>query len=136
MREKLNRFMQGRYGADSFSRFTMGVALVSIILTIFLRNGSILRSILDFIGVAAIVYSYYRMLSRDISARYAENQKYLTKTEKLRQRLNREKYHLQQRKDYHIYKCPSCSQKIRMPRGKGKVEINCPKCHTKFVKKS
>lgn len=136
MKDRLNRFMQGRYGVDQFSRFTLIVAMVSIVLTILMRSGSVLRSILDFIGIAAIIYTYFRMLSRDFSARYKENQKYLQLTDKIRRWIQKEKYQLQQRKVYHIYKCPSCSQKIRIPRGKGKIEISCPKCHTKFVKKS
>lgn len=136
MKERLDRFMQGRYGVDQFSRFTMSVAMISIILTIFIRNASILRSILDFIGLAAIFYTYFRMMSRNVSARYEENRKYLQATENIRHWFQKEKHRLQQRKVYHIYKCPSCSQKIRIPRGKGKIEIDCPKCHTKFVKKS
>ena len=129
--------MQGRYGVDDFSRFIMGVALTLIILTMvvtmFNRN---VGSILDFLGIAAIVYAYFRIFSRNIQQRYAENQKYLQMTSKLRLRFNKEKNLMKQRKTHHIYACPGCGQKIRIPRGKGKIEIECPKCHTKFVKRS
>ena len=137
MRDKLNKFMQGRYGVDELSRFTMGVALALIILTMFVNivNRSV-GSVLDFLGIAAIVYAYFRIFSRNIQQRYAENQKYLQMTSKLRLRFNKEKNLMKQRKTHHIYACPGCGQKIRIPRGKGKIEIECPKCHTKFVKRS
>ena len=137
MRDKFNKFMQGRYGVDELSRFTMGVALALIILTMFVNivNRSV-GSVLDFLGIAAIVYAYFRIFSRNIQQRYAENQKYLQMTSKLRLRFNKEKNLMKQRKSHHIYACPGCGQKIRIPRGKGKIEIECPKCHTKFVKRS
>lgn len=137
MRDKFNKFMQGRYGVDELSRFTMGVALALIILTMFVNivNRSV-GSVLDFLGIAAIVYAYFRIFSRNIQQRYAENQKYLQMTSKLRLRFNKEKNLMKQRKTHHIYACPGCGQKIRIPRGKGKIEIECPKCHTEFVKRS
>lgn len=136
MKEKFIRFMQGRYGVDQFAKFTMGTALVMIILAMFIGNSSFIGTLLDTIGLLAIVYTYYRIFSRDIQKRYAENQKYLSMTAKLRTRVNKEKNLMEQRKTHHIYTCPGCRQKIRIPRGKGKIEIDCPKCHTKFVKKS
>ena len=136
MKDKFYRFMQGRYGVDQFAKFTMGVALVSIVLAIFVNTGSSAGSLLDMLGLVAIVYTYFRIFSRNISKRTQENQKYLSATAKLRQRLNKEKNMMKQRKDYHIYTCPSCGQKVRIPRGKGKIEISCPKCHSKFVKRS
>lgn len=137
MRDKFNKFMQGRYGVDDLSRFTMGVALVLIILAMFANIFSrTVGSTLDILGVAAIVYAYIRIFSRNIQQRYAENQKYLQMTSKLRLRFNKEKNLMKQRKTHHIYACPGCGQKIRIPRGKGKIEIECPKCHTKFVKRS
>ena len=136
MKDKFYRFMQGRYGVDQFAKFTMGVALVSIVLAIFVNTGSSAGSLLDMLGLVAIVYTYFRIFSRNISKRAPENQKYLSATAKLRQRLNKEKNMMKQRKDYHIYTCPSCGQKVRIPRGKGKIEISCPKCHSKFVKRS
>ena len=136
MKDKFYRFMQGRYGVDQFAKFTMGVALVSIVLAIFVNTGSSAGSLLDMLGLVAIVYTYFRIFSRNISKRAQENQKYLSATAKLRQRLYKEKNMMKQRKDYHIYTCPSCGQKVRIPRGKGKIEISCPKCHSKFVKRS
>ena len=120
MRDKFNKFMQGRYGVDAFARFTMGVALVAIIISIFFPGGNRIGALFDTIGLLVLLYTYYRMLSRDIQKRYAENEKYLAATAK----------------PNHNYSCPGCGQKIRIPKGKGKIEIECPKCHTKFVKRS
>lgn len=136
MRDKFLKFMEGRYGVDSYARFTMGLALVCIVASIFFPGGNIFGAFLNTIGLIAIVYTYFRILSRNIQKRYAENQKYLSITSGLRQRFRREKNIMKQRKTHHIYSCPGCGQKIRIPRGKGRIEIECPKCHTKFIKKS
>ena len=136
MREKFSRFMQGRNGVDDLARCSMLTALVTIILSVFAGNGTFLGSLLDTIGLLGIVYAYFRILSKNIRKRYEENQKYLQMTEKIRMRFQREKNLMQQRKTHHIYTCPSCGQKIRIPKGKGKIEIDCPKCHTKFIKRS
>lgn len=136
MKEKFMRFMQGRNGVDQFARFTMGVALAAIVLTVFTGTRSGIGAFLDLFGMAAIVYTYFRIFSKNISKRYQENQKYLQMTDKLRTRFQKEKRMMSQRKDYHIYSCPGCGQKIRIPRGGfKKVEIECPKCHTKFIKR-
>jgi DNA-directed RNA polymerase subunit RPC12/RpoP len=136
MKEKFIRFMQGRYGVDSLSKFTMGFALVSVILSVFTGRSRNLAALLDFLGLAAIVYTYFRIFSRNIPKRYAENQKFLGMTAGIRSRFTREKNLMSQRKTHHIYTCPGCGQKIRIPKGKGKIEIVCPKCQTKFVKRS
>ena len=136
MKEKFMRFMQGRNGVDQFARFTMGVALAAIVLTLFTGTRNGIGAFLDLFGMAAIVYTYFRIFSKNISKRYQENQKYLQMTDKLRTRFQKEKRMMSQRKDYHIYSCPGCGQKIRIPRGGfKKVEIECPKCHTKFIKR-
>ena len=120
MRDKFNKFMQGRYGVDELSRFTMGAALVLIILTMFItmfnRN---LGSIFDFLGIAAIVYAYFRIFSRNIQQRYAENQKYLQMTSKFRLRFNKEKNLMKQRKTHHIYSCPVDRRSV-FPGGKAR----------------
>ena len=94
---------------------------------------------LDAFYIIAIIlmgYSYYRMFSRKIYQRAAENQKFLQKEQIARTWLTRKKNALIQSKTHHIYKCPGCKQKIRVPKGRGKIEIRCSKCGTKFIKKS
>ena len=103
MKEKFMRFMQGRNGVDQFARFTMGVALAAIVLTLFTGTRSGIGAFLDLFGMAAIVYTYFRIFSKNISKRYQENQKYLQMTDKLRARFQKEKRMMSQRKDYHIY---------------------------------
>lgn len=131
MREKLIRFMQGRYGVDSLSKTIIWVGFVAVLLDMFLKT-----HVLYGLGWACVIYSYFRIFSKNIGRRQQENQLYLNKTYKLRCKFASWKNQLAQSKVYHIYKCPSCKQKIRIPRGKGKIEIRCPKCGTTFVKKS
>lgn len=131
MRQKLQQFMTGRYGIDSFSKFLMGVALVLCILEIFVDS-----AILNSWFILIIIYVYYRMFSRNYNKRYQENMKFLQIKNKVVAKFNSEKSIMKQRKTHHIYKCPTCSQKIRIPKGKGRICITCPKCKTEFTKTS
>lgn len=131
MREKFARFMAGRYGMDSLGRFTLTVTLIFIILNY--MTGSRLLSLLVWVF---LILTYFRMMSRNVYKRSAENQQFLSRTAGIRRWFYTQKNTFAQRKTHHIYKCPSCKQKIRVPRGKGKIEIRCPKCNTKFIKKS
>lgn len=132
MKEKLMRFMYGRYGVDSFSQFLVIVGLIFLLISGFFEQGWILY----LLALVLLAYSYFRILSRNHTKRRAENEKWLKCTYRLRHSFSILKYRAGQMKSYHIYKCPSCSQKIRIPRGKGRIEIRCPKCGTHFIKKS
>ena len=131
MREKLIRFMQGRYGTDQFSRFLLGVAVVCLVLSLFIHSG-----IWSFLILLLIVYCYFRMFSRNHAARYAENQRYLNATARFRYWLDQQKKLANERKYHRIYVCPKCKQKIRIPKGKGKIMVRCPKCHHEFQRRS
>ena len=131
MREKITRFMQGRYGVDDLSKALMYVGLVVIVVSLFTS-----WSVLSLIGWVVLIVVYVRMFSKNHARCYAQNQKYLQYINKVKGFFRRKKSHMEQRKTHHIYACPSCKQKIRIPKGKGKIEISCPKCHTKFVKRS
>ena len=131
LKYRFSRFMQGRYGVDSLSRFLSVVLLVFIALGLFVR--------IPFSGMITfviLVILYWRMFSRDIPKRYEENQKFLQIRDKLLGNLSSFESNLSQLKDYHIYKCPRCNQKIRIPRGKGHIMVRCPRCGFEFHKKS
>ena len=135
MKEKLIRFMQGRYGIDQLSKFLLITGLAVVLLSAFFGETSV-SMLLYVFGWGVVIYCYFRIFSRNVQKRYAENQAYLMKTYKIRNWFQNQKNIWQQRKVYHIYTCPSCKQKIRIPKGKGKIEVRCPKCGTTFIKKS
>lgn len=131
MREKMQRFMTGRYGTDELSRVYIIAALVLFVISIFSR-----WNIFYWIGLALMIYTYWRMLSKNVSKRYEENQKFLNFRYQAAVKKNTMKKQWSQRNIYRFYKCPGCSQTVRVPKGKGKICITCPKCRTEFVKKS
>lgn len=131
MKEKFRRFMIGRYGVDAFGKFLLGAVVVLWAINLF-ANSKLLYSW----ALLLMIYAYFRMFSRNATKRYQENVKYLQLKNKVVARFKSEKSQLQQRKTHHIYRCPTCRQKIRIPRGKGRICITCPKCKTEFTKVS
>ncbi len=131
MRQKFMNFMRGRYGIDKFSNTLVWIAFIIMLINLFVGN-----SIVYWLSMAILIYAYYRMFSRNIYKRSRENEWYLNKTYKLRMRFLKEKDRAKLRKTHHIYKCPECGQKVKVPRGRGKIEVTCPKCSMKFVKRS
>ncbi len=143
--EKLTRFLEGRYiryGTDALSRFLMIAALVLFVITSFRK-----LQFLNILPLAMLVYCYFRLLSRNVTARYAENEKFVkllngvsARTEKLRKKIRNQKEQIlgvrEGDKVYRIYRCPVCNQKIRIPSGKGKIMVSCPKCGKEFLKRS
>ncbi len=130
MKEKFIRFMMGRYGVDRFGRFLMVVTLV------FMFLGMLIHPVLYYLGLAGMIYMYFRIFSKNRVKRSRENQWYLQKSYKVRGFLDKQKRMMKLRKTHKIFRCPTCDQKIKVPKGKGKIEIRCTKCDTKFVKRS
>ena len=123
-------FMSGRYGTDELSKFMLAVCLVLLVINIFTGVQGVYLIALVLLGVC-----YFRMFSRNYVKRSEENRKYLDTVWKIKNWFLKKKNRIIQSKDFHIYKCPSCGQKIRIPRGKGKICITCPKCRNQFEKK-
>ena len=138
-RYRMAQFFAGRTGVDSLGRFITFLSLIFMILTMITHS-----NIVYLIAVACLAYSIWRMFSKNYQKRYSENQWFLTKTAKIRYKFNprdirnkieRAKYYASQRKMYAIFKCPNCKQKLRAPRGRGKIQVTCSKCRTQFIKK-
>lgn len=132
-RERLMRFMQGRYGGnDSFNKTLFGVFLLFLLTAIFTSRSSAANAICNLIAIAVLVYSYYRIFSRNIERRRAENEKFLELTALIRNCFGKKGTD----KTHRIFQCPQCGQKVRVPKGKGKIEITCPNCRNRFIKRS
>lgn len=133
-KEKFAQFMYGRRGTDEFSRFLLIVALVFIVLSWMM--GGVLQSIVWALGLASLIYCYFRMFSRNIYKRQQENGWYLRKKSAVTRWFRSVKDRWQQRKDYRFFRCPSCHTLLRVPRGKGKIQLTCRKCGNRFERKS
>ena len=131
MKERMQRFMAGRYGNDQLNQFIFIVAIISMVLEIITR-----QSLFYTLTLVLLILAYVRVFSRNINKRYEENMKFLQKKDAILNKFRKQKYYAAQRRNYHIYTCPQCKQKIRIPKGKGKISITCPKCMTSFIKKS
>lgn len=130
MREKFARFMMGRYGVDQFSKFLTIFTIVLMVLGLFIHP------ILYYFGIVGMIYMYFRIFSRNRVKRSAENQWYLRKSYAVRNWFDKKKRMWKLKKTHKIFKCPTCSQKIKVPKGRGRIEIRCTKCGTKFIKRS
>lgn len=131
MRERFMRFMMGRNGMDDICRFLMVVWFILWFLQLFVRI-----PFLSLISFIILIYMYFRMFSRNVPKRFQENERFLRFKNRFTRKFRSRKSQMEQRKTHHIYKCPTCKQKIRIPRGKGRICITCPKCKTEFTKVS
>ena len=131
MREKLRQFMIGRYGTDGLNQFLSIASLVLLLIAIISRV-----NLFTYLGAALLIFCYYRTLSRNISKRTEENYKFYTLKDRVDNKFKGWKEQWANRKVYHYYRCPQCRQKLRVPRGRGRIQISCPRCGTQFIKKS
>lgn len=128
---KFQQFMVGRYGSDQFTLFLSITGLAFS----FLGNFKYLR-ILYFIGTLMIFYSLFRSLSKNYEARRKELNWYLVWSEKPKAYIKLMMNKIRDRKTHRYFKCKSCKTVMRVPKGRGKIEITCPKCRMKIVKKT
>ena len=121
MRSALQHFMSGRYGTDKLNMALLCTGLVCSLLASFLP-GALLKLAFTTTSYIFMFVAIFRTLSRNIYKRYEENRKFLLFFQKLKD------------KEHRYYNCPRCRQQVRVPRGKGKISITCPKCREKFIK--
>ena len=119
----LQRFMAGRYGPDKLNSFLLWTAVILMVIGLFIPSAKV-KLILMAVYYTLWGWSIFRMLSRNTYRRYRENRRFLLLIDRFRDRQHR------------YFDCPSCRQSVRVPRGKGKIAITCPKCREKFIKKT
>lgn len=127
----LYRFMSGRYGNDSLNNLIIFSVLVLMLLNAFWWKNGIIYIVIW----ALLIVNIFRSYSRNIYKRRMENAKFLTFVKPITKRFGLAKKQKTD-KEHRYFICPSCSQNVRVPRGKGKIVITCPKCGNKFERKS
>lgn len=123
MRQKFGNWLQrvfgGRYGVDQLNLAILGLDLILCLVGVFTQNGW-----LNLLGYIPMILVLYRMLSKNTYRRYQENRRFLQLLDRIKDRKNR------------YFHCPKCKQMVRVPKGKGKISITCPRCKEKFVRKT
>lgn len=119
----MRRFMVGRYGTDKLNMTLLGLGVILCVISMFIPVP--LVNLLLTVGAYTLMgFALFRSFSRNTYKRYQENRKYLQFVDRIKDRQHR------------YYQCPRCHQSVRVPKGKGKIAITCPKCKEKFIKKT
>lgn len=136
MKEKLMKFMYGRYGNDELNQFLFKLVFIGLVISLLSGRTSFLGDLFYYLALIIVAFIYFRMFSKNFNKRYAEKNAYLNFSNKIKLYLDKQGKKAQQKKSYAFFKCPSCKQKVRVPKGKGKISIHCHKCNVDFIKKS
>lgn len=131
----LAKMMYGRYGMDQLGLFLIGLSLVCTFLSACFSHG-VLAGGFYLLSTLLLAVTLLRMLSRNIPRRYQENQFFLTKTAGVRGWFSQLGNRLRDGRTHRHFQCPYCKQKIRVPKGRGKICITCPQCRREFIKKT
>ncbi len=122
LKQWLRNFMAGRYGTDKLNMALLWTSVIVMVVSLFCSGA--LRSVLGIVYYGLLIVALLRTFSRNTYKRYQENRKFLMLVDRFKDRQHK------------YFDCPRCRQVVRVPRGKGKIAITCPKCGEKFIKKS
>lgn len=131
LEQKLANWMRGRNGSDELGNSVIALALLLLIINIFAGIPA-----LSLIALALTGYACWRMSSKNIAARRAENRAYLVAIGPAAYWVSNPKETFEEFRNYKHLTCPSCGKTMRVPRGKGNLRVTCPSCGTKFEAKS
>lgn len=123
IRQALQRFMTGRYGTDKLNMWILGAGLILCLISMFVHFWPVNLALM-LASYGLMIWAVFRVFSRNTYKRYQENRRFLMKLDRLKDR------------EHRYFDCPKCRQPVRVPRGKGKMIITCPKCKEKFPGKS
>ena len=126
---KIKGFFYGRNGFDNLAKHVLIASIVIFLIHAYFPYESIARIVLSLISYALMIYSYFRILSKNVYKRVQENRKYMGALKMIKTRW-------QQRKTHKFFRCPKCKTWLRLPKGKGKITITCVKCSHKFEKRT
>ena len=136
LRDRLQRFMYGRYGNDQLSTFCFA-AFAVIWLVSMLFRGTWIGTLLTVIDYLIVLTYFFRFFSRNIVQRQKENRIFLSVKNRIKNFFKFQRLRFVERNGVKkLYRCPKCHQVIRVPKGRGKIAITCPKCHFEFIKKT
>lgn len=139
---------QGRYGLDKLNKVLLLAAGALWAAALFLPQRSPAHTVVSGLCVVLFVVTGLRMFSRNFAARQRELYRYLSFETKLRARwacfvnaLRKRRPiptgdEVKDRRKYKYFKCPQCCQRLRVPRGKGKLRVTCTRCGCRFQTKS
>ncbi|MBQ1892504.1 MAG: hypothetical protein II155_00205 [Clostridia bacterium] len=142
-KEKLRRFLAGRYGGDPLNTVISVFSLVALVAAVIVVSvfrspaGTIIGVVMYLVSLGALVLSIFRTFSRNLSARRAEYEWFRTRfIDPFKKGSAKRKARKAQSATHKFFKCPACRQTVRVPKGKGKIRITCPKCGKTFIKKT
>lgn len=140
LNERLRRFMIGRYGSDELTRFLLFAVLALILLRLILLplilRFPLLSDLIEGGELLLLLCACWRMISRRFEARRRENEAYLRLRFSAAEAFRGLRFRAGQARQYKIFCCPGCGQKVRVPRGHGKISVRCPRCGREFIKRS
>ena len=115
-------FMTGRYGTAKLNSVILTTGLIVCLVGVFV--GGAFSGLFTIISYSLMFWALFRTFSRNTYKRYQENRKFMMFLDRVKDR------------EHRYFSCPKCKQTVRVPRGKGKVAITCPRCKERFIKKS
>ena len=128
---KVAEWLRGRQGPDDLAVFYVNLAIVVLLVNVFARTGW-----LGWVALLLVGYSMFRIQSRNLGSRARENEAFLKALGPVRPWVQNPRAAWGELRAYKHVRCSSCRQKVRVPRGKGRLRVTCPKCGTKFEVKS
>lgn len=130
LKNRIVRFMYGRYGNDNLNRFLLVVYIALVIVGMFLRG--IAKTVVLALALVCALAIFFRMFSKNIYKRSAENRKFLALRAKIKNFFALRKSMWRDRKTHSYKKCPYCKAVLRLPKKRGEHRVDCPKCKREF----
>lgn len=135
LRERLEGWLHDRYGMDELCLLILGVAAVTFLVSQLLRQTAGFAVIL-LLAIFLTAWAVFRCFSRNISSRNKERDAYMRVKEEICYQISLRRNTREIRKSFRYFRCKACKTKYRVPKGKGKIQITCPNCKRKTIRRT